>query len=555
MRSGSTLLLVSLLSLSLHAQTKFGTSVEVRVVNLDVVVTDKQGHRVTGLGKGDFEVLEDGKPMTITNFFEARSETAPAPATAETSTAPAPVAPAPEPRPRRFVFFVDNDSLAPVIRKHLFDSIRKFIDTQLRPGDQSSLITWGRSGLQINVALTDDRNALKAAVDAAEAAPTPNSSRTSYSRVRQQCLRNMDLVNAGRMSMSTAYADCVNTVRQETAVTVSDSRLLMNAVNVAMTIAAGAEGKKVLVLAGSNLPQKPGWEMHRFANMLFSQMMRTFEAPNEQNSEEDLKMQKEMIERLARSANAHGVSLYTIDAPLATDNVDMHSQYAGQDYGIDFLRMENTEAAMGTLAEMTGGMAVFRPSDFSVALGSVAGDLDAYYSIGYRPKDDIGRDRNVVVRVKNRDYVVRSRQTYAPKTAEEQISDRVVANIYAPAKSEIPVTIRAGTPRPGEKGTFVVPLEVSFPPTLTLLPEEGGKLAGGFTTYVGVGNRQGVLSALSRSPQPVLVPAAEEAAFRKSPIAYTINLTIRPGENFVSLAVADQVARTVGFARTTITTP
>jgi len=548
-------MVLALLLLSLQAQTKFGTSVEVRVVNIDVVVTDKQGHRVSGLTRDDFEVLEDGRRQTITNFYEAKQSTGgPQSADAGVNAAAPQEQPPPEARPRRFVFFIDNDSLNPLVRKQFFLGLRKFVDAQLRPGDQASVINWSRTGLQIAAPLTEDRGVLKAAIDAAEAAPSPTASRSNYTRVRQTCIRDLDLVNSGRMSMVTAYADCVNVVRQETAVMVNDSRLLMNAINVAMTIAAGAEGKKVLVLAGSSLPQKPGHEMFRFANLLFARMMRSFDAPNEQNSEEDLKMQKEMIERLARSANAHGVSLYTVDAPMAIDGVEIQTKTGGQDFGIDFLRMENTEAAMGTLAEMTGGMTLFRPSDFTVALGSVASDLDSFYSIGYRPGDDIGRDRNVVVRVKKGDYVVRSRQTYAPKTAEEQMSDRVIANIYSPAKSEMPVTIKTGAPKPGEKGNFTVPIEVSFPSTLTLLPEDA-KLVGGFTTYIAVGNKQGVLSALSRSPQPVAVPVAEEAVFRKSPITYGVTLTIKPGENLVSIAVVDQVSRVVGYARTLIQTP
>jgi hypothetical protein len=45
-----------------------GETIEVSLVNLDVVVTDKQGRRVHGLTANDFEVLEDGKPQAITNF-------------------------------------------------------------------------------------------------------------------------------------------------------------------------------------------------------------------------------------------------------------------------------------------------------------------------------------------------------------------------------------------------------------------------------------------------------------------------------------------------------
>ena len=58
--------------LPVFLQTKFGASVEVRVVDVDVVVTDKAGRRVTRLTRNDFEVLEDGKPQTIPNFDEER---------------------------------------------------------------------------------------------------------------------------------------------------------------------------------------------------------------------------------------------------------------------------------------------------------------------------------------------------------------------------------------------------------------------------------------------------------------------------------------------------
>jgi VWFA-related protein len=42
-----------------------------RLVVLDVVVTDKAGHPITGLTKDDFRVLEDGKPQVIANFEPA----------------------------------------------------------------------------------------------------------------------------------------------------------------------------------------------------------------------------------------------------------------------------------------------------------------------------------------------------------------------------------------------------------------------------------------------------------------------------------------------------
>ena len=42
--------------------------VRVDYVEVDVVVTDRQGNLVRDLKKEDFQVLEDGKPQTITTF-------------------------------------------------------------------------------------------------------------------------------------------------------------------------------------------------------------------------------------------------------------------------------------------------------------------------------------------------------------------------------------------------------------------------------------------------------------------------------------------------------
>ncbi|MEZ5313122.1 MAG: hypothetical protein R2862_05410 [Thermoanaerobaculia bacterium] len=53
----------------------FGETVDVRVINLEVVVTDKQGLPVTGLGPGDFKLQVDGKQVPIQYFTEVREAT------------------------------------------------------------------------------------------------------------------------------------------------------------------------------------------------------------------------------------------------------------------------------------------------------------------------------------------------------------------------------------------------------------------------------------------------------------------------------------------------
>ncbi len=43
------------------------------LVNVDVLVTDKNGNPITGLGKKNFKVLDDGVPQSVTNFSTAEA--------------------------------------------------------------------------------------------------------------------------------------------------------------------------------------------------------------------------------------------------------------------------------------------------------------------------------------------------------------------------------------------------------------------------------------------------------------------------------------------------
>ena len=79
------LALITLAATSLVAQQsqqspsslpKLVESIDVKVINVDVVVTDKKGNAVTGLTKDDFELFENGQPKLITNFYEVEGKKA-----------------------------------------------------------------------------------------------------------------------------------------------------------------------------------------------------------------------------------------------------------------------------------------------------------------------------------------------------------------------------------------------------------------------------------------------------------------------------------------------
>jgi len=97
---------------SVDLRDVFAETIDVRVVNLEVVVTDAQGNRVPGLGRDDFRVLVDGAERPIDFWSEVRDgETwSPRPAAAETAAEPTDGVEAPEPEAHStsYLVFIDN---------------------------------------------------------------------------------------------------------------------------------------------------------------------------------------------------------------------------------------------------------------------------------------------------------------------------------------------------------------------------------------------------------------------------------------------------------------
>jgi VWFA-related protein len=542
MRSVAALLLILCLAVPLSAQT-LSESIKVVVVNVDVVVTDRTGKHVTGLTSDDFEISEEQRPPKITNFSEVRAAAMTLAATAQETT------PMDAPQ-RRFVFFIDNDSLHPMIRDQVVQSMKRFIEQQLRPGDEASVVSWN-NGIQILQVLTSDKTALKNAADRLRGLSSPDSITTDLGRVQQHCIRALDQPRGRIDAIRIAYEDCINGVRSAAMQASLASKRLTNAMSLAITTMAGMEGKKVLVLASTRLPEQPGYDMYIWANQLFAPRMRGFDAAMARPIEETRK-QKEVLDDLARTANAHGVALYLLDAAVLTNPMPIeNARTIPMEGGMDLDR-QNTDAAFQMLAARTGGVAVTGRVNFDDAFATVARDLDSYYSLGYRPSSDLTGDRSITVKARNREYTVRARQGYAIKSFDDQMKDRVVANIFAPRpRGNWNVSVRTGKPERDGRN-FKVLLEVSMPSTVALLPKGEDLLVGGFTVYIAVGSPQGALSTVSMSSQPVGINRAAEAEFRKQPIVWTAMLSVAPGRNVLSIGVVDQVSNTTGFARTTI---
>jgi VWFA-related protein len=546
----ATLLAALLVAAPLFAQKKpaepempkLVENIDVRVLNVDVIVTDKRGNPVSGLTKDDFEIFENGVPKVISNFYEVQGNEQKGVVADEVgggvATREQKANAVPEELKRRIIFYVDNLSLAPFNRNRVFKQMKDFCEKVMRPGDEAMIATYNRS-MKVRVPFTRDIEQVKSMFDALSTESGLGIAAKSEAQGVQDRIREAQ-----------SYDDAVATARSYAASVEHDLRQSVSSINALMSTLAGVEGKKILVLTSEGFPIQPGREMFLFVDetgrekgwQSSSSMLEssTFDGTN-------------LIQSVAKTANANGITLYTVHAAGLTGGNDMSAEHSRPTpSNVTHFADTNTTESMQLMAQMTGGLASVQTNNFAGAFQRIERDLQSYYSLGYRAGTErVDRQRYLTVKVKNKDYRARARQTFVEKSIYAEMSDRVVANLlYRTKANDLSILARIGSPIPTEDGLFRVPVELQIPmESLTLLPQGEAEYAGGFDVYVVVANKDNDMSDVARKSHQIRVPAEDMKKISGKFYAYSLELLCERGLNKISVGVVDQISNTTGFAR------
>jgi VWFA-related protein len=520
-------------------------NIDVRIINVDVVVTDRKGNFVPNLKPEDFTILENGVQKPVANFYEVQGSVA------KNVLGDAPVAPPPTASPalaaktvpenmkRRIIFYVDNLSLSPFNRNRVFTEMKDFVKNVMRPGDEAMIATYNRS-MKVRVPFTPDTNALITMLDGLARESGLGVANKSERRQTEDRIRD-----------ATSYQDAISVARSYASSVEHDLRQSTASINALMSTLAGVEGKKILVLTSEGFPIQPGREMFYFIDEMArekgwqnsgSTMLEgmSFDGSN-------------LIQSIAKTANANNITLYAVHAAGLSGGTEMSAENARPiSSQVSQAASSNTTESMLMMAEMTGGVASVQTNNFKAAFERVRSDLESYYSLGYRGGTErVDRQRYLQVKVKNRDYRVRSRRTFVEKSVYAEMNDRVVASLlYRIKDNDLGILARVGTPVPTDDGYFHVPVDVQIPmQSLTLLPQGETEFVGGFDVYVVVANKDNDMSDVARKSHQVRVTSAQMKTLSGKFYTYTLELLMEKGLNKISIGVVDQISSTAGFAR------
>lgn len=155
----------------------FGEVIDVRVVNVEVVVTDKDGKRVTGLKPGDFGLRVDGEDIPIAFFTEVREGiSVPAAAKGALPAGPAGVS-AGEPVGTSYLVFIDDYFSVQQRRNEVLEAVKKDL-AQLGPHDRMAIVSFNGARLTRLSGWTSSPAELGQTLDRAAAAKARGIART-----------------------------------------------------------------------------------------------------------------------------------------------------------------------------------------------------------------------------------------------------------------------------------------------------------------------------------------------------------------------------------------
>ncbi len=434
----------------------FGEVIDVRVVNVEVVVTDGR-ERVAGLGAGDFRLLVDGRSVPIEYFTEVRDRRAVGPGAA----GPTPAVPALEPGTpvgTRYLVFIDDDFALPPKRDRVLRSLAEQVSL-LGPDDRMAVVAFDGRRAEMLTSWTRSTTELEAVFAAAQ-------ERRAYGLLRQNELRNpifQPTSSGGKQAIGGLPKRGEPIYARVERMAGAAAAALRGFARPPGREAASARLRRDVMLLLSG-----GWAVPD-----------TSGAPGTGNIAE-----RELFQPLLDTANRLGYTLYPVDL-MGVDAAGL----AGVEYGSleeanlaeERARLSDQveEDALYHLARETGGRAFIDAGGVHALEGAVE-DLRSYYWLGFSPtwREDDRRHR-LEVEVRRKGLEVRSRRGFSD-LSQSSVTTMMVESAQLfdrplPAAHELEVAL--GEPAV-EGRRAVVPLKITIPvPLITVLPDGGQYVA------------------------------------------------------------------------------
>ncbi|HET9369127.1 MAG TPA: VWA domain-containing protein [Vicinamibacterales bacterium] len=369
------------------------------LVEVDVVVQDRQGRFVPGLTIDDLAVLEDGQPQQIQQFYLVSNSGGSVMPTGSTSATPDLA----DPRGRRlFVFLFDESHLSNESLLRIKTGVERFLNTQFKPGDFGGIYSAGQmhksrltaskaellTGLRAVQPAFDSRDRLLSKFREFPAIP----SEADAARIEAGDLQLIDSLARKNCDENPQECLLVGGLGQVESKIQDKARSYIRDARV-----AASNTLDNLRMVASNLATIPGRKTVIFLSDGFYV--------------EDTRV---VVTEIAAIAARGGSAFYSVYGQ-GTSMVGGRSfpDVVSQAHSLNST-FDSNDDGLQILSSNTGGFVVRNLNDVSRALGLVARDTSTYYVLGYSPTNAVmdGKMRKIEVKSRADGLQVRARKGY-----------------------------------------------------------------------------------------------------------------------------------------------
>ncbi|RMH17991.1 MAG: VWA domain-containing protein [Acidobacteria bacterium] len=440
------------------ATSTFGDVIDVRVVNIEVVVTDRDGNRVYGLGPEDFRLRVDDREVPVEYFTEIQGGQAVTAQGSGGGDGLLPVYAAGETVGNSYLVFIDDYFAIGAQRNQVLKRLREQLP-RLRPEDRMAVVAFDGKNLELLTSWTQSQRALERAFDEAQRRPA--------SGIRRRVERAGGFGGFGGGGIQASRESRSQLERLTTAV-VSTLRSF-----------AQPPGRKVMLLLSG------GWPTGTFTEN---------GQPLVGAAQTDLTITR----RITETANLVGYTLYPIDLPGLQARLDrapsspigqiLSAQFA--DNPLERLRVVTPDGSgalndvirlkvLDTLARETGGRAMLF-ADRLAALPQVVEDTSSYYWLGFTPDrqhDDV-RHR-IEVEVLRPGLTARARRGFRDLSRRSEVTMMAQsALLFGDPTALSSLSVEVGQVERKGWSKMAVPVRIGIPAeAITLLPQQRGYVA------------------------------------------------------------------------------
>ncbi len=480
----------------------FGDIIDVRVVNLEVVVTDRQGNRVVGLTPEDFVLRVDGQEKPIVFFSEIAGGLARQAASTGAGAIPAtPGVKAGKAVGTNYLVFIDDFFPIRRDRNLVLEAITRDLGS-LRPEDRMAIVAFDGRRLDMLSSWTSSATQLERAFRQARGRPALGIQR----RVEISRLRSSQNLGGFGSVVPNVGVRLGSEERQYAELSTGQVERMVAAAAASLRSFAAPEGRKVMMILSGSWP---------------------FDSAEIASADGDLPVLENYLTRgdqlfkpLADMANLFGYTLYPVDVPglqysgpdvytadtpaslavLTTpdnndsargpraDNGDIAPGFPSGSETFNMVSQASVaplsvehglQAGIGILARRTGGQALLN-SNRKRALAAVARDTNSYYWLGFNP--DRRRDgvaHKIQIELRDKRLKVRTRKSFLDLSRQQEANAMVEGSLlFGSGLSSGVLPVRLGSVRRLGRRFVEVPLTVAIPvEMITLLEQADGSVA------------------------------------------------------------------------------